>query len=171
MNPITKMMKRYIKMPLKKALPLLFICSLLLVGITGCTQQETTSSVGNASGGGGGAQAASMSATANQVAVPSFEFYTPKTGYKYVAFNATVNNVNAKSRWIGTSYWQLRDTSGNVYTVATPTYASDNPKEFKSVDSQPGDTMNGIIIFEVPQSATLKSLTYDDGSAKITLNI
>jgi len=36
MNPITKMMKRYINMPLKKALPLLFIYAILLVSITVC---------------------------------------------------------------------------------------------------------------------------------------
>src|SRR5271157_5532239 len=37
MNPITRMMKRYIKTPLKYALPLLFIGSLALVSISGCT--------------------------------------------------------------------------------------------------------------------------------------
>ncbi len=41
MNPITRMMKRYIKTPLKYALPLLFICSVALVSISGCT--STTS--------------------------------------------------------------------------------------------------------------------------------
>ncbi|ERR1019366_2629736 len=42
MNPIARMMKRYIKMPLKKALPLLFIGALVLVATTGCTTQNTT---------------------------------------------------------------------------------------------------------------------------------
>jgi len=37
MNPIVRMMKRYIKMPLKKALPLLFISALVLVSTAGCT--------------------------------------------------------------------------------------------------------------------------------------
>ena len=34
-------MKRYIKMPLKYALPLLFICSIVLVSISGCTSSTT----------------------------------------------------------------------------------------------------------------------------------
>ncbi len=38
MNPIVRMMKRYINMPLKKALPLLFICSLVLSCTTGCLE-------------------------------------------------------------------------------------------------------------------------------------
>jgi hypothetical protein len=41
MNPITRMMKRYIKMPLKYALPLLFIGALVLVSISGCTSSST----------------------------------------------------------------------------------------------------------------------------------
>jgi hypothetical protein len=41
MNAITRMMKRYIKTPLKYALPLLFIGSLALVSISGCTSSTT----------------------------------------------------------------------------------------------------------------------------------
>jgi len=36
------MMKSVIKMPLKKALPLLFIFSILLVSVMGCTTREET---------------------------------------------------------------------------------------------------------------------------------
>jgi hypothetical protein len=49
MNPIVRMMKRYIKMPLKYALPLLFIGALVLASTTGCTESTTSSN------GGGGA--------------------------------------------------------------------------------------------------------------------
>ena len=43
MNPIVRMMKRYIKMPLKYALPLLFIGALVLASTTGCTTKTTSS--------------------------------------------------------------------------------------------------------------------------------
>jgi len=43
MNPIARMMKRYIKTPLKYALPLLFIGALVLVSISGCTSPATIS--------------------------------------------------------------------------------------------------------------------------------
>lgn len=174
MNPIVRMMKNYIKMPLKYALPLLFVGALVLSSTTGCTTTETTSNVGNvanATTGGGSGNQASIVATANQVAVPTLKYYTPKDGYKFVAFNATVKNTNLKSQWIGLTYWQLRDTSGGVYTPATASYSSDITKEFKSVDSQAGDIVNGIVIYEVPTGATLKSLTYDDGSHKTVLNM
>jgi hypothetical protein len=42
MNPIARMMKRYIKTPLKYALPLLFIGALVLVSIRGCTSSTNT---------------------------------------------------------------------------------------------------------------------------------
>jgi hypothetical protein len=41
-NPITRMMKLYIKTPLKYALPLLFIGSLALVSISGCTSSTSS---------------------------------------------------------------------------------------------------------------------------------
>jgi hypothetical protein len=44
MNPIARIMKRYIKTPLKYALPLLFIGALVLVSISGCTSPTTSPS-------------------------------------------------------------------------------------------------------------------------------
>jgi hypothetical protein len=44
MNPIARMIKRYIKTPLKYALPLLFIGALVLVSISGCTSPTNTTS-------------------------------------------------------------------------------------------------------------------------------
>ncbi len=43
MNPIARMMKRYIKTPLKYALPLLFIGALVLVSISGCLSSTNNS--------------------------------------------------------------------------------------------------------------------------------
>ncbi len=40
MNPIVRMMKRYIKMPLKYALRLLFIGALVLASTKGCTSSN-----------------------------------------------------------------------------------------------------------------------------------
>jgi len=52
MNPIVRMMKRYINMPLKYALPLLFIGALVLSSTTGCTsatKEDITQSIANVS--------------------------------------------------------------------------------------------------------------------------
>ena len=42
MNPIARMMKRNIKKPLKNALPLIFIVSLVLVGCINNDNKQTT---------------------------------------------------------------------------------------------------------------------------------
>jgi hypothetical protein len=56
MNPIVRMMRRYIKTPLKYALPLLFIGALVLASTTGCTAPITVepghATVSNAPTGG-----------------------------------------------------------------------------------------------------------------------
>jgi hypothetical protein len=52
MNLIARMMKRYIKTPLKYALPLLFIGALVLVSTAGCTsatKEQITQSIGTVS--------------------------------------------------------------------------------------------------------------------------
>jgi uncharacterized protein YceK len=89
--------------------------------------------------------------------------YTPKTGYKFVGFNCTVKNINAApNQETSAGYWYLRDTTGHVYDIANATFALANI--FDTVRTQPGDVVNGVIVFEVPQNAQLKSLTYDYGS-------
>jgi hypothetical protein len=72
MNPITRMMKRYINMPMKKALPLLFICAILLVSITGCTSSTNTRS----SSGGGSPSATVATRTPIATSTPTA---TPKS--------------------------------------------------------------------------------------------
>jgi uncharacterized lipoprotein YajG len=86
MNPIVKMMKSYIKMPLKYALSLLFICALALSATTGCTTQDTTQSVVNQSADQSGQQTAtnpiSVTAKAAGTSMAIGSFYTPQSGYR-----------------------------------------------------------------------------------------
>ena len=182
MNAITKMMKSCINSPLKKMLPLVLISAILFVSITGCTQQQTTSSIGNSSAPAAGTAAAGtaaaggsnqvvngISATATQVAVPSPLSGTPKLG-KFVAFDCTVKNVNANLRYVGTEYWTVRDASGRVYYPAGVSYLLGN--RFGPATTNPGDVVKGTVIFDVPQNAHLKSLTYNDYAfSKVTLTL
>jgi hypothetical protein len=69
MNPIITMMKRYIKAPLKYALPLLFIGSLVLVATAGCIQNNPTPTPTYSPSSGGGTP--SQTPTAVPTAVPS----------------------------------------------------------------------------------------------------
>jgi len=161
MNPITRMMKRYINMPLKYALPLLFIGALVLVSTTGCTTTQ---------------DANAMNVTAvKAVQVPQhwgsglYAGENPKPGNKFVGYNVTVKNVNAKDRSVGFNFWELRDTSGGVYQYGGQNMA--NFTMFTGHRTEPGDIVSGTLIFEVPKNATLKSLTYNDGITKIVTNL
>jgi len=170
MNPIAKMMKRYIKTPLKYALPLLFIGALVLVATTGCTTTETTK---NISGGGSSqAQNAGVDVTLQSQGMKQSlgEFITADTGKTYAVYYATVKNVNAKSRSINEFDFKLRDADGNVYEVDLGSTAANGA--MKGVTStQPGDKVQGTIAFLIPQGAKPKTVTYDDMFDKVTINV
>ena len=171
MNPIAKMMKRYINMPLKKALPLLFICALLLVATTGCTSNTTTQ---NSSGGGSGSAnvAVKINSQQNAASIGSgFLASTPKAGYQFRIFNVTVTNVNEKSTDIGNPYYfKLTTKDGNVYDITSTSFFGDNA--LKSVSkTNPGEKTSGEIAFEIPQSAIVTKLTYNDYSNEVVTNL
>ena len=110
MNPITRIMKRYIKTPLKYALPLLFICSLALVSISGCTSQipapnnqlnTTTSVSASASATPTPTPSATPSATPSPTpsAQPSTQPVTGSFGQSsYIVANGTVITATV-SNW------------------------------------------------------------------------
>ena len=100
--------------------------------------------------------------TVPQQVSTQFKTYAPQAGDKFVGFNVTINNIAAEISNSNPHNWQLPDTSGNIYDTSTATFAL--PNLFRTVNTQPGDVINGIIVFEVPQNAQLKSLTYDYGS-------
>jgi hypothetical protein len=171
MNPIARMMKRYINMPLKKALPLLFIGALVLAATTGCTTNTTTQ---NQSGGGGGSSnvAVKVNSVSNATSIGSgFAVSTPKAGYKYMIFDVTVTNVNEKSTEIGNPYYfKLTTKDGHVYEITSTSFLGDNALQSVS-NTNPGEKTTGQIAFEIPQSAIATKLTYNDYSNEVVTNL
>ncbi|MEI7827932.1 MAG: DUF4352 domain-containing protein [Euryarchaeota archaeon] len=171
MNPITQMMKRYIKMPLKKAPPLLFIGALVLVATTGCTENTTTQ---NQSGGGSGNADVAVTINSQRTASQLGSGYlvsTPKPGNKYLIFDVTVTNVNEKSWDIGNPYYfKLSTAGGTVYEITASSFLGDNA--LKSVsNTNPGEKVSGQIAFEIPQSAKATKLTYSDVFNEVVTNL
>jgi len=119
MNPIARMMKRYIKTPLKYALPLLFIGALVLVSTTGCVSQTATTS-------------------ANQADITSY----PQAGQhsRLVEAFAAQDNLNPStlSDYARNVQW-LNDTTAQVtitYTVETTHYTGVNTYvQFPTIDA------------------------------------
>jgi len=166
------MMKRYIRMPLRYALPLLFIGALALASTTGCTSpQETVQSAGNATSAQQSATHISVSVAAAGTSMQVGSYNTPSSGNKYVLYQATVKNNDAKDLHVNPTYFTLRTTDGKVYDVDSAMYDS-SVKGFQMVTkTQPGDVVSGTIIYEIPQGATPKSILYDDYSNKVTTNL
>lgn len=114
---------------------------------------------------------AQLRVSATQATVPQqIGTYTPKAGYKYVAFNVTIRNIAAPKYYTNAYDWQLRDTAGGVYKPATPTYSSEI-EGLDGTNTMPGDIVSGLIVYEVPQNATLKSITWSGGLNNVILNI
>jgi hypothetical protein len=171
------MMKRYIKMPLKYALPLLFIGALVLSSTTGCTSNTSTSSATPAA-------VATTAATVKATATPTlssgfvtvkvnsmttsnqFGTYplqaTPSAGRTFAVFDVTVTNQNKNNLYMGNPlYFTLKTSDGTVYQYSSSSYWLEN--EINGVsNTSPGDKVIGQIAFEIPQSAKPTQLLYGD---------
>jgi hypothetical protein len=142
------------------AVLLLVVASLL---VAGCTTQNTQ-------------DANALNITYKAAQVPqkwgsgNYSGETPKPGYKYIGYNATVKNVNAKDRSVAFNFFELRDTQSGVYQ-AIGRNGMAGIDTFGNVRTEPGDVINGTLVFEVPKNVAVKSLTYDDGNTKIVTNL
>jgi hypothetical protein len=95
----------------------------------------------------------------------------PRPNHTFVAYNCTVLNVNATDRPVAINYVTAQDTRGNSYACSD---LSNNlmTSPFKgSAWSQPGDILGGVVIFEMPQDASVLSITYFDGSTRIVSTV
>ncbi|MFZ1022102.1 MAG: DUF4352 domain-containing protein [Halobacteriota archaeon] len=171
MNPVAKMMKRHINMPLKKALPLLFIGSLVLVATAGCTTNTTTQ---NSSGGGSGNAGVAVTINSQQTASQIGSGYvvsTPQPGNKFLIFDVTVTNLNQKNWDLGNPYdFKLTTSGGTVYEITSSSFLGNNALSVVS-NTNPGEKVSGQIAFEVPQSATATTLTYSDGINQVVTTL
>ena len=161
MNPIIRMMKRYIKTPLKYALPLLFIGALVLVATTGCVT----------SGNAGFDVIINSKQVSNQLGRGDL-MSTPSPGHQYLIFNVTVKNLNKQDADMGNpNYFKLIISDGFVYEYASSSHLLlDNAIQSVS-HTNPGENVTGQIAFEIPQSATPSKLQYDDYSNKVIVKV
>jgi hypothetical protein len=88
---------------------------------------------------------------------------TPRPGYKYSVFNVTVTNLNRNDLAMGNPLnFKLTTNDGTVYSYSPSEIWLDNDIQPVS-GTNPGEIVTGQIAFEIPQSATVTILTYNDG--------
>ena len=114
---------------------------------------------------------AAVLVSAKQVTVPqAIGTFAPQTGDKYVGFYRTVTNVAAERLTVNQGDGVLRDTTGGVYQPTTASFYP-NIGGLQLTTTVPGDIVKGNVIFEVPQNAQLKSITYTGTSNWVVFNL
>ena len=134
---------------------LLIVVSLL---VSGCTSPNTNTSPTATSPN-------TISITAKAVQSPQqFNVSTPSPGNKYVLYNVTLTNINARDRQVSPLFFALHDQNNKVYNVNQLIQSRYLNQAFPYgyTMTQPSDKVSGRIVFEVPQNVTLATLTYND---------
>jgi hypothetical protein len=165
----------------------LVLASLLVSGCTSSRNEQTIqSSSSNIPTSDQNTPTVSVTATylgsANSLSSNYGTATTPASGYKFVKYALHFQNINAKGTDadMGNPYsLRLRDTAGNIYSSDSYTFSlakqqvSGKMLEGLTVQmaTQPGDKYSGLVVFQIPTSATPKSLTYDDYTNRITINL
>jgi hypothetical protein len=120
---------------------LLLVVASLSVG--GCTTQNTTQNTQDTN---------ALNITYTAVPVPqkhgsgNYAGETPAAGNKYVGYNATVKNVNAKDKTVAFNFFELRDTQGRVYQHDGMTGMA-GVNKFGNYRTEPGDVVNGTLVY------------------------
>jgi Telomeric repeat-binding factor 2. len=163
---------------------LLVVASLLVAGCT-TTRNEQTVSANSTANQASNQNSPQLTVTATSLgssSTLSSSYGTPTaaaTNNKFVTYAMYFQNLNKKDLNMGNpTEIKLRDTSGNIYSYDSFTYSLQqqvNGVTLKGLsyesNTQPGDKYSGLIAFQIPTSATPKSLTYDDYTNKITVNL
>jgi hypothetical protein len=145
----------------------ILILALLTVFIAGCTStQNSTQNQGNSTA----TLSNSISISAQAVQSPqqignSSIFGIPKSGDDFVMYNVTLANINAVEGPATTaSKFTVQDTNNNSYGVSETIQTEYLGHAFPSSGDvlAPGERMNGLIVFEVPQGVKLVTMTYYD---------
>lgn len=181
MNLLAKMIKRYIKTPLKYALPLFFIVSLALVATAGCidnnnkqTTQTYTPSASGGGGGGGSNIAVAINSMQESSRLGNYPLSgTPRPSNKFIIFDVTVTNLHQNSWFIGSPlFFKLTTADSAVYQYSSSTYYLGSSALNAVSNTNPGEKVSGQIAFEIPQSAKATTLTYKDlGQNEVVTNL
>jgi hypothetical protein len=104
---------------------------------------------------------------------------SPPPGYKFVEYATYFQNINVTKIDMGNPYYfKLLDTRGKLYTFDPLTFGVKQTVKGKTlgglsvkVNTRPGDTHSGIIVFQIPRTTEPKMLIYNDSTNKIAIKL
>ena len=93
-------------------------------------------------------------------------------GNKFVLYNAVLKNINVKNLSINPIWFDLRLSNGSSVGIDLFAWASVTEGRFQLTNgTEPGDTVNGTIVFEISQSAKPVAIEYTDFFRNVTANL
>lgn len=134
---------------------------MLIVSSAGCTTPTTTSS----------SKDLTLTVTPKGETTSIGTLSKADNGSKYVLYNAVLKNIDVKGLDVNPFWFDMRLSNGS--SVSVDLFATvGSPGGFPLTNAtQPGDTVNGTIGFQIPQTATPVSITYDDLTYNVTANL
>ena len=175
MNPIVRMMKRYIKTPLKYALPLLFIGALVLVSTTGCVGVTPGNQAASTAPTGAGTNydvSISARQVTNMTSAYGSLFQNATPGNKLVGVECSLKDNNVANLFTVWREWTAKDANGTLYQWNPNVDLIHNG--YPKTTIQPGDTARGIIPYEIPVNTTIVTVRWTDettGTHTLTCNV
>jgi hypothetical protein len=97
--------------------------------------------------------------------------FVPRQGNQYVFYNVTLDNVNATSRPASLLFFAAHDTANNTYGTDPATFDPSIHGFPAATLTRPGDVVNGVVVFQVPQNTTVTTLTYNDRFSEETISL
>jgi hypothetical protein len=171
------MMKRYVKMPLKYALPLLFIGALVLSSTTGCTAPiSVTPSHETPNAPTGSGTDFDVSISARLITTPvkyGIIGDTASASNKLVAIECSLKDNNVPNLFTVWREWKAIDATGTQYTYKWQAQG-DGGVWYPKTTLQPNETAKGLVAFEIPNNATITQMRYTDettGTHTLTCNV
>lgn len=92
-------------------------------------------------------------------------------GNKYVLYDVALQNIAVNDLQLNPLFFELRGSNGSSYGIDLYATLDNSVKGFQVNTTQPGDIVQGTIIFQVPQSAQPVAIGYNDGVHNVTANL
>ena len=84
--------------------------------------------------------------------------------HEFFGFNVTIENVNEPNARVGPDNFQIKDLRGGIAGVAVAPVQTAGVRMLSNTTMQPGDTLNGVVVLDVPQGHQWSELVYYNGS-------
>jgi len=92
-------------------------------------------------------------------------------GNKFVLYNAVLKNKDVKNLSVNPFRFYLHFSNGSSVSIDGSAWAFTDGRFLTTHGTEPGDTVNGTIVFKITQTAKPVAIEYNDRSRSVTANL